>query len=70
MDTLIDLLLLIGALSALFLVLSLIDALLEGLERRFVPGRRWRLRPRPPAGRGRRRRPTTTAMGASRAAAG
>lgn len=70
MDTFIDLLLLLGSLSGLFLVLSLIDALLEGWERRVVAVRRWRLRTDPPTGRGRRRRPVTPAVGVSRPAAG
>ncbi len=70
MDTLIDLLLLLGPLSAIFLVLTLIDALLEGLDRRIVAVRRRRLRPSQPAGRGRRHRLATTTGGASHTAVG
>lgn len=55
MANLIDLLLVLGSLSALFLLLSLIDALLEGWDRRIVWVRRWGLRRTRPLYRGRRR---------------
>lgn len=63
MDTLIGLLLLVAPLCALFLLLSLIDMLLAGWDRRGVWIRRWGVhRNRSPSRN--RRRPGALALGA------